>query len=54
MSLTEVDWSLIPSPSDDAKADHLEGMSLLDLNLQATVGPAVNLADLQGITVLYV
>lgn len=54
MSLTEVDWSLIPSPSDDGKADHLEGMSLPDLNLQATSGPAVNLADLQGITVLYV
>lgn len=54
MSLTEVDWSLIPAPSDDGKAGHLEGMALPDVNLAATSGPNVNLADLQGIAVLYV
>ena len=54
MSLTQVDWSLIPSPADDGKADHLAGMALPNVNLAATTGPAVNLADLRGIAVLYV
>lgn len=54
MSLTQVDWSLIPSPADDGKADHLEGMSLPDVSLPATTGPAITLADLRGIVVIYV
>lgn len=54
MSLTDVDWSLIPSPSDDGKANHLEGMTLPDVSLTATKGPKVNLAGLSGIVVIYV
>ncbi|MDX8353710.1 peroxiredoxin [Cognatiyoonia sp. IB215182] len=53
MSLTEVDWSLIPSPSDDGKADHLEGMALPDITLMATTGPSVTLSQLNGIAVIY-
>lgn len=53
MSLTQVDWSLIPSPSDDGRADHLEGMTLPDVDLPATKGPAINLASLSGTTVIY-
>ncbi len=54
MSLTEVDWSLIPSPSDDGKADHLVGVMLPDVTLPATQGPAVPLGQLKGITVIYI
>ncbi|MDX8347632.1 peroxiredoxin [Cognatiyoonia sp. IB215446] len=54
MSLTEVDWSLIPSPSDDGKADHLEGKALPDVTLMATTGPSVTLSQLHGIAVIYV
>ena len=54
MSLTEVDWSLIPSPSDDGKADHLEGMAFPDVSLVATKGPMVSFASLSGISVIYV
>ena len=54
MSLTEVDWSLIPAPVDDGKADHLKGMSLPQVRLQATDGAAVMLADLRGLAVIYV
>ncbi len=54
MSLTAVNWSLIPSPSDDGKADHLEGTDLPDVTLTATTGPAVNMSDLDGIAVIYV
>jgi peroxiredoxin len=54
MSLTEVDWSLIPAPADDGKAAHLEGASLPDVTLPATTGPAVTLSDLRGINVLYI
>ncbi len=54
MSLTEVDWSLIPAPSDDGKAAHLEGMTLPDLSLPATAGGPVNLSALSGVSVVYV
>ena len=54
MSLTDVNWSLIPAPSDDGKAAHLEGMSLPDISLPATTGGPVNLRDLSGVTVVYV
>lgn len=53
MSLTQVDWSLIPAPADDGKADHLPGMRLPDISLAATSGSAVNLAGLADIAVLY-
>ncbi len=54
MSLTEVDWSLIPAPADDGKAAHLEGQSLPDVTLKATTGPAVTLSDLRGLVVFYI
>ena len=54
MSLSDVDWSLIPAPADDGKAAHLEGQSLPDMALPATGGPAVTLGDLRGMTVIYV
>ncbi len=54
MSLTAVDWSLIPAPADDGKATHLEGQSLPDVTLQATDGPAVTLSDLRGLVVFYI
>lgn len=54
MSLTEVDWSLIPSPSDDGKANHLEGQSLPELSLPSSTGSTVNVGDLRGLTVIYV
>ncbi|MGA7790800.1 MAG: peroxiredoxin [Xanthobacteraceae bacterium] len=44
----------IPAPADDGAARHLTGMTLPDIALVATSGPAVNLAKLAGRTVLYV
>ncbi|WP_342068561.1 peroxiredoxin [Yoonia algicola] len=54
MSLTEVDWALIPAPADDGKAAHLEGKALPDMTLDATCGPAITFADLDGVAVIYV
>jgi len=54
VSLTAVDWSLIPAPADDGKAAHLEGQTLPDVTLQATDGDAVNLSDLRGLVVFYI
>lgn len=54
MSLTSVDWSLIPAPADDGKADHLVGMSLPDVTLPATKGAAVTLSQLRGLSVFYI
>lgn len=54
MSLTDIDWTLIPAPSDDGGADHLEGMTLADLRLPATNGKSVNLSTKRGRTVVYV
>ncbi len=44
----------IPAPQDDGGALHLTGGSLPPITLPATSGPAVNLAKLKGLTVLYV
>ncbi|MFZ3358959.1 MAG: peroxiredoxin [Xanthobacteraceae bacterium] len=44
----------IPAPADDGAARHLTGMTVPDIALVATSGPAVNLAKLAGRTVLYV
>ncbi|WP_341368826.1 peroxiredoxin [Yoonia sp. BS5-3] len=54
MSLTEVDWTLIPAPADDGAAYHLHGMALPDVTLPATKGPNVNLSSLTGTVVIYV
>lgn len=53
MSLTQVDWSLIPAPANDGRADHLTGMTLPDVTLPATDGGDVLLADVTGLTVFY-
>jgi peroxiredoxin len=44
----------IPVPLDDGAARHLAGMKLPDLARAATSGPAVNLARLDGRTVVYI
>jgi peroxiredoxin len=54
VSLTAVDWSLIPAPADDGMAAHLEGQTLPDVTLQATDGDAVTLSDLSGLVVFYI
>lgn len=53
MSLTDVNWSTIPAPSDDGKASHLDGMKMPDVRLPATDDGTVNLGDLRGTAVLY-
>ena len=54
MSLTDVDWSLIPQPADDGRADHLHGAQLPDVTLKASDGTVVNLGTLAGFAVIYV
>ncbi len=44
----------IPAPQDDGGARHLTGMTVADIALAATSGPAVNLSKLKGRTVLYI
>lgn len=51
--MTNPDWTQLPEPADDGGAAHLTGINLPDVNLPATTGPAINLSDLRGITVLY-
>jgi peroxiredoxin len=43
----------LPVPEDDGAADHLVGMRMPDLVLQATNGKAVNLSTLEGTTIVY-
>jgi peroxiredoxin len=44
----------IPAPVDDGAARHLKGMRIADVALPATDGSKVNLATLNGRTVLYI
>ena len=44
----------IPVPQDDGAARHLTGMTLPDIALSATSGPAVNLSKLKGRAVVYI
>ncbi len=53
MSLTSVDWSTLPSPSDDGKADHLSGATIKETSLPSTDGTLINLSALRGTTVIY-
>ena len=53
MSLTDVDWLLIPAPSDDGAAAHLMGAALPDVSLAASDGGTVDLSGLDGLAVLY-
>jgi peroxiredoxin len=44
----------LPVPHDDGAARHLAGMTLPDLSLPATGGPAINLSKLKGRVVVYI
>ncbi|WP_257165614.1 peroxiredoxin [Bradyrhizobium sp. SRS-191] len=52
-NLLNVDWSLIPAPTDDGAADHLIGMTLPPVSLRATDDTLVTLSDLPGRTVVF-
>ncbi|MEM6825203.1 MAG: peroxiredoxin [Pseudomonadota bacterium] len=48
------DWSAIPAPEDDGAADHLTATSMPSVHLPSTGGGLVDLANLTGLTVLYI
>ncbi|MEN3347478.1 MAG: hypothetical protein V7632_1113 [Bradyrhizobium sp.] len=52
-SLTDVDWSKIPAPSDDGGAAHLTGMTIAPVRLRATNDTSVMLSALKGRTVVF-
>jgi peroxiredoxin len=52
-SLTDVDWSKIPVPSDDGAAAHLRGMTIPLVTLRATNDTSVTLSALEGRTVVF-
>jgi peroxiredoxin len=52
-NLHEVDWTKIPAPQDDGGANHLPGLSLPSVSLVSTKGELVDLARLQGKSVIY-
>jgi peroxiredoxin len=52
-NLLEVDWSRIPAPADDGAARHLPGKVLPSIDLVATDGSSVDLAALEGRTVVF-
>jgi peroxiredoxin len=52
-NLTMVDWSKIPTPSDDGGASHLIGVKLPAIALLATSGEQIDLSRFKGRTVVY-
>ena len=52
--LDQVDWSKIPTPSDDGGARHLAGWTLPDIALPATDGTQVSLAGLAGRSIVFI
>ena len=48
-----VDWSTIPAPLEDEAADHLTGMHLPSVALEATDATRIDLSSLTGRTVVY-
>jgi len=52
-NLLEVDWSLIPAPTDDGAAAHLPGMTIPPVSLMATNDTRVTLAGLPGRTIVF-
>src|ERR1700742_697585 len=52
-SLTEVDWSKIPAPTDDGGAAHLVGATVPPVSLLATDDTSVTLSALSGRTVVF-
>lgn len=53
MNLNEVDWTQIPAPEDDGGARHLPGTRIPSIELPATDGSMVDLANLAGRSVIY-
>jgi peroxiredoxin len=51
-NLTELPSDL-PHPLDDGAADHLLGMKLPQVKLQATTGAGINVGAIQGLLVVY-
>ena len=43
----------LPSPQDDGSTNHLKGLKLPNLSLNASNGKAINLADIKGKLVVY-
>ncbi len=52
-NLQQVDWSKIPEPEDDGAATHLTGLTLPSLTLKASNENKINVAELEGRTVVY-
>ena len=52
-NLLEVDWSLIPAPTDDGATAHLPGMTIPPISLMATNDTRVTLAGLPGRTIVF-
>jgi peroxiredoxin len=52
-NLLSVDWSKIPTPSDDGAAMHLIGMPAPSISLSSTDARTIDLASLQGTTIIY-
>ncbi len=52
-SLTEVDWSTIPAPTDDGGADHLPQAAMPSITLASTAGRDLDLSTVAGLAVIY-
>jgi peroxiredoxin len=52
-NLLEVDWSLIPAPTDDGAAAHLVGATIPPISLIATDDRSVTLSALSGRVVVF-
>ena len=53
-SIATPDWSTLPAPEDDGAARHLPGLRIPSIPLTATDGATVDLAKLNGRTVLFI
>ena len=52
-NLLSVDWTTLPSPVEDGAAHHLLGMPFAAVSLPSTDGKLVDVAAMQGLTVIY-
>ncbi|MGH1417689.1 MAG: peroxiredoxin [Hyphomicrobiaceae bacterium] len=52
-NLHEVDWSQIPTPEDDAGANHLPGRKIASVHLPNTNDEKIDLSRLKGRSVVY-
>ncbi|MEM9635522.1 MAG: peroxiredoxin [Pseudomonadota bacterium] len=52
-TLTEVEWSKLPAPTDDGRAAHLTGARMAPVPLTSTDGTVVDLSGLSGLSVVY-